>query len=43
MASLYEAMPLERLLFAVALLPLGAGVVMLVARRPLARLVDGRP
>jgi POT family proton-dependent oligopeptide transporter len=43
MASLYEAMPLERLLFAVALLPLGAGVVMLAARRPLARLVDGRP
>ena len=39
MAALYEAMPLERLLFAVALLPIGAGLVMLVARRPLTRLM----
>jgi POT family proton-dependent oligopeptide transporter len=42
MAALYEAMPLERLLFTVALLPIGAGILMLLLRRPLARLVESR-
>ena len=41
-AALYEAMPLERLLLMVAVLPIGAGAVMLLARRPLERLVEGR-
>jgi POT family proton-dependent oligopeptide transporter len=41
MAALYEAMPLDRLLTTVALLPIAAGLVMLVARRPLTRLMGG--
>jgi POT family proton-dependent oligopeptide transporter len=39
MAALYEAMPLERLLVTVALLPIAAGIAMFLARRPLARLM----
>ena len=38
MASFYETMPLERLLLSVAALPIAAGLVLLIARRPLARL-----
>ena len=39
MAALYGAMPLERLLLSVAILPIAAGVVMFLARRPLTRLM----
>ena len=38
-AALYETMPLDRLLMAVAVLPIAAGLVMLVARRSLASLM----
>ncbi len=38
-AALYEAMPLDRLLTAVAVLPIAAGLAMLLARRPLTRLM----
>jgi POT family proton-dependent oligopeptide transporter len=43
MAALYEAMPLERLLVTVALLPIAAGIVMFLARKPLARLMGDVP
>jgi POT family proton-dependent oligopeptide transporter len=38
-AALYEAMPLSRLLAAVAVLPIAAGLAMFFARRPLTRLI----
>ena len=41
MAALYETMPLDRLLIAVAILPMAAGVAMLLARRSLTRLMGG--
>jgi POT family proton-dependent oligopeptide transporter len=37
-ASFYESMELPTLLMAVAVLPMVAGVVMLIARKPLTRL-----
>ncbi|MCC7009212.1 MAG: peptide MFS transporter [Acidobacteria bacterium] len=40
-ASFYESMPLDRLLVAVALLPIAAGVVMFLCRRPLTALMGG--
>jgi POT family proton-dependent oligopeptide transporter len=40
-ASFYESMPLARLLTSVALLPILAGVLMFVFRKPLTRLMGG--
>ncbi len=39
LAARYEAMPLERLLLSIAVVPIAAGAVMLMGRRPLARLM----
>ena len=41
MASFYEQMPLARLLGTVALLPIGAGIVLLVLSRRFTRLMGG--
>jgi POT family proton-dependent oligopeptide transporter len=38
-ASLYESMPLSQLLGAVAALPIVAGVLMFLFRKPLTRLI----
>jgi POT family proton-dependent oligopeptide transporter len=40
-ASLYEAMPLSRLLATVALPPMAAGILMVVFRRPLTEWTGG--
>ena len=40
-ASFYESMPLSRLLISVAILPMAAGVLMLLFRKPLTRLMGG--
>ena len=40
-ASFYESMPLPQLLGAVALLPIAAGIAMLLFRKPLTELMGG--
>ncbi|HVH29950.1 MAG TPA: peptide MFS transporter [Vicinamibacterales bacterium] len=42
-ASFYEAMPLSRLFLAVAMLPIIAGIVMFMFKRPLTQLIGDRP
>ena len=42
-ASFYEAMPLARLFLVVALMPVIAGIVMFIFKRPLTQLIGDRP